>query len=215
MSEHEVTSNNLGEQGDMGPDFALTPTLFGKYSYEGIETDDISMQRYLQVKDVKQQVFVPFTAGRYQKRRFKKAACPIVERLVTMVMVAGSRNNGKKQRALRLTEQTMDLVGLITGKNPIQVLVDGIQAGGAREDSTRIGSGGVVRRQAVDVSPLRRVNQGIYLMVKGARTATFRNMKSMAECLADEIIQAAKGVGSNSYATRKKDEIERVAKGNR
>jgi small subunit ribosomal protein S5e len=213
--QHEVNSQELGEQEDMGPDFALTPTLFGKYSYENIETNDISMQRYLQVKDVKAQVFVPFTAGRYQKRRFKKAACPIVERFTTMIMVAGARNNGKKQRALRLAEQTMDLIALVTGKNPIQVLVDAIQAGGAREDSTRIGSGGVVRRQAVDVSPLRRVNQGIYLIVKGARTATFRNMKSMAECLADEVINASKGVGGNSFATRKKDEIERVAKGNR
>merc|ERR1719258_318246 len=118
-------------------------------------------------------------------------------------MVAGARNNGKKQRAVRMCEQTMDLIALVTGKNPIQVLVDAIQAGGAREDSTRIGSGGVVRRQAVDVSPLRRVNQGIYLIVKGARTATFRNMKSMSECLADEIINASKGTGSNSFATRK------------
>jgi small subunit ribosomal protein S5e len=109
----------------------------------------------------------------------------------------------------------MELIHLLTGLNPIQVLVNAIQHGGAREDSTRIGSGGVVRRQAVDVSPLRRVNQAIYLIVKGARTATFRNMKSMAECLADEIINASKGTGSNSFATRKKDEIERVAKGNR
>ena len=30
---------------------------------------------------------------------------------------------------------------------------------GPREDATRIGSAGVVRRQAVDISPLRRVNQ--------------------------------------------------------
>ena len=37
----------------------------------------------------------------------------------------------------------------------------------------------------------------------------------MAEILADEILNAAKGVGGNSYAVKKKDEIERVAKGNR
>ncbi len=30
---------------------------------------------------------------------------------------------------------------------------------GPREDATRIGSAGVIRRQAVDISPLRRVNQ--------------------------------------------------------
>jgi small subunit ribosomal protein S5e len=132
-----------------------------------------------------------------------------------MLMTAGSRNNGKKQRAVRVVGQTLELINLLTGQNPVQVIISAIQAGGAREDSTRIGSGGVVRRQAVDVSPLRRVNQAIYLICKGARESAFRNLKSIAECLADEIINAAKGTGANSYAARKKDEIERVAKGNR
>ena len=72
------------------------------------------------------------------------------------------------------------------------MLVDALSAGGAREDSTRIGSGGVVRRQAVDVSPLRRVNQSIYLMTRGSRESSFRSMKSISECLADEIIAASK-----------------------
>lgn len=64
---------------------------------------------------------------------------------------------------------------------------------GPREDATRIGSAGVVRRQAVDISPLRRVNQAIYLLTTGARESAFRNVKTIAECLADELINAAKG----------------------
>ena len=48
----------------------------------------------------------------------------------------------------------------------------------------------------------------------GSRDAAFRNIKTVAECLADEIMNAAKG-SSNSYAIKKKDEIERVAKSNR
>jgi ribosomal protein S7 len=44
-------------------------------------------------------------------------------------------------------------------QNPLQVLVSAIINSGPREDSTRIGRAGTVRRQAVDVSPLRRVNQ--------------------------------------------------------
>merc|ERR1739842_40881 len=74
-------------------------------------------------------------------------------------------------------------IHLLTGDNPIQVLVTAIANGGCREDSTRIGSGGVVRRQAVDVSPLRRVNQGIYLICKGARESAFRTHKSIANAL--------------------------------
>lgn len=41
----------------------------------------------------------------------------------------------------------------------LQILVAAIINSGPREDSTRIGRAGTVRRQAVDVSPLRRVNQ--------------------------------------------------------
>ena len=211
----ENNSNDGREGDDDRPDYALEPKLFGKWSYEGVECSDMSLGNYCQVKTVKQQVFVPYTAGRYQQRRFKKAQCPLVERLTNMLMTSSGRNNGKKQMAVRIIKQTFELIFLLTGKNPIQVLVDAITHTGAREDSTRIGSGGVVRRQAVDVSPLRRVNQGIYLLCKGSRESAFRNMKSIAECLADEIINASKGPGSNSFAVRKKDEIERVAKGNR
>lgn len=146
---------------------------------------------YLNVKTQKAQVFLPFTAGRYQKRSFQKVNCPIVERLGNSLMMKG-RNNGKKQLSLRIVKQALEIVHLLTGENPLQVLVDALSAGGAREDSTRIGSGGTVRRQAVDVSPLRRVNQAIYLITRGSRESAFRTIKSVSECLADEIIACAK-----------------------
>ena len=141
---------------------------------------------------MRQQVFVPYTAGRYQQRRFKKVQCPIVERLTCMLMTSSGRNNGKKQKAVKIIKQTMELIHLLTGENPVQIVVTAISHGGAREDSTRIGSGGVVRRQAVDVSPLRRVNQAIYLICKTARESAFRSLKSISETLADEIINASK-----------------------
>lgn len=52
------------------------------------------------------------------------------------------------------------------------------------------------------------------MIVTGARDASFRNIKTISECLADELINASKG-SSNSYAIKKKDELERVAKSNR
>lgn len=124
------------------------------------------------------------------------------------------RNNGKKLMAVRIVAHAFEIINLLTDLNPIQVLVDAIVNTGPREDSTRIGSQGTVRRQAVDVSPLRRVNQALTLITTGARESAFRNVKSIAECLADELVNAAKG-SSNSYAIKKKDELERVAKSNR
>lgn len=116
--------------------------------------------------------------------------------------------------AVRIVKHAFDIINLLTDQNPIQILVDAIINTGPREDSTRIGSAGAVRRQAVDVSPLRRVNLAIHLLTTGTREAAFRNVKTIAECLADELINAAKG-SSNSYAIKKKDELERVAKSNR
>lgn len=77
-------------------------------------------------------------------------------------------------------------------QNPVQIVVNAIINSGPREDSTRIGRAGTVRRQAVDVSPLRRVNQAIWLLTTGAREAAFRNIKTIAECLADELINASR-----------------------
>lgn len=158
-------------------------------------------------------MYVPHTAGRYAVKRFRKAQCPIVERLVNALMMHG-RNSGKKLMAVRIVKHAMEIIHLLTDQNPVQVIVDAIINAGPREDATRIGSAGVVRRQAVDLSPLRRVNQAIYLLTTGAREAAFRNVKTIAECLADELINAAKA-SSNSYAIKKKDELERVAKANR
>ncbi|CED82700.1 40s ribosomal protein s5-1 [Phaffia rhodozyma] len=184
--------------------------LFGKWETNDIEVRDISLTDYIQVRHA---VYVPHTAGRYAKKQFAKGRMPIVERLVNALMMKG-RNNGKKLMAVRIVAHAFEIVHLLTDQNPIQVLVDAIVNTGPREDSTRIGSAGTVRRQAVDVSPLRRVNQAVSLLTIGTRESAFRNVKSVSECLADELINAAKG-SSNSFAIKKKDELERVAKSNR
>merc|ERR1711953_113147 len=178
MVENNSNDGSNRDGGDDRPEYALEPKLFGKWSYDVDECPDISLSNYLQVKTVRQQVFVPYTAGRYQQRRFKKGQCPIVERMTCMLMTSSGRNNGKKQKAVKIIKQTMELIHLLTGENPVQIMVTAISHGGARE-------------------------------------AAFRSLKSISETLADEIINASKGSSGNSAAVRKKDEIERVAKGNR
>ncbi|CDO56534.1 hypothetical protein DV451_001641 [Geotrichum candidum] len=184
--------------------------LFNKWSFEDVEIKDISLTDYIQIRGA---VYLPHSAGRYASKRFRKAQCPIIERLTNSLMMNG-RNNGKKLKAVRIVKHALEIIHLLTDQNPLQVVVDAIINTGPREDSTRIGSSGTVRRQAVDVSPLRRVNQAIALLTIGAREASFRNIKTIAECLAEELINAGKG-SSNSYAIKKKDELERVAKSNR
>ena len=103
---------------------------------------------------------------------------------ITRSLMMNGRNNGKKIMAVRIVQHAFEIIHLVTEQNPIQILgmscpfyrsdrmlistqVDAIVNTGPREDSTRIGSQGTVRRQAVDVSPLRRVNQAIALLTIG------------------------------------------------
>merc|ERR1712188_7081 len=155
--------------------YANEVKLFGKGSYDDIEVNDMALEDYIAVKP-KVAVYVPHTGGRYQAKRFRKAQCPITERLACSLMMHG-RNNGKKLMANRIVKHTFDIIHLLTDQNPIQIVVDAVINSGPRE-------------------------------------AAFRNIKTLPECLADELINAAKG-SSNSYAIKKKDEIERVAKANR
>lgn len=90
------------------------------------------------------------------------------------VRATAGRNSGKKVKAVRIVRHTCAIIHLLTGENPIQVLVDAVINAGPREDSCRVGSAGVVRRQAVDISPLRRVNQ--VLLVLSASVGLIRRV---------------------------------------
>ena len=107
--------------------------------------NDICFKDYIAVSTQRTQVSVPHTAGRYQVKKFRKVQCPIVERMVDCLMFSG-RNSGKKVLAIRILRQAFEIIHLMTGRNPIDVLCQAVMKGGAREDSTRIGKGGAVRK---------------------------------------------------------------------
>ncbi|RLF24221.1 MAG: 30S ribosomal protein S7 [Thermoprotei archaeon] len=179
--------------------------LFGKWSYEDIEIRDPGLRRYICLKPV----YLPHTGGRHAKKRFGKAEVPIVERLINKLMRPG-KNTGKKHLAYNIVKRAFDIIYLRTGENPLQVLVRAIENAAPREETTRIAYGGIVYHVAVDVSPQRRVDLALRFITEGARQAAFSNPKSIEECLAEEIILAAKN-DPRSYAIRQKDEIERIA----
>jgi len=210
------------EQKDEKKDLQTGIKIFGRWSMDTLTIKDKTLRDQMDLTPK----WLPHTLGRYQKKRFRKLRCPIVERFINCLMMHG-RNSGKKLLALNMMRQVLEIIEVVdpfSGEedpeirkkfsNPVQVLIQALELGGPREDSTRVGSAGVVRRQAVDVSPLRRINQAMALIISGARRSAFRNVKSMAECLADEIILCALN-SPNSYAIKKKTEIERVAASNR
>lgn len=93
--------------------------LFGRWNCEDVQVSDMSLQDYIAVKE-KNAKYLPHSAGRYAAKRFRKAQCPIVERLTNSLMMHG-RNNGKKLMAVRIVKHSFEIIYLLTGENPLQV----------------------------------------------------------------------------------------------
>ena len=72
------------------------------------------IQDYIAVKE-KYAKYLPHSAGRYAAKRFRKAQCPIVERLTNSLMMHG-RNNAKKLMAVRIVKHAFEIIYLLTGE---------------------------------------------------------------------------------------------------
>lgn len=183
--------------------------LFGKWSFDEIEVKDLGLKRYINLKPI----YFPHTSGRHEHQKFQKSKVNIIERFTNNIMYHG-RNCGKKAKAINIIKIGFELINLKTEKNPIEILVKAIENSAPCEDTTRIGYGGIIYHKAVDIAPQRRVDLALRLLTESGRKEAFKNPKTIEECLADEIILASRG-DNRSYAIRKRDEMERVAKASR
>ena len=179
--------------------------LFGEWSFEDVTVRDIGLKRYLNLEPI----FIPHSGGRHEARRFRKSDMNIVERLINSLMRPGS-SGGEKARILSVVRNAFKIIGLRTGRNPIEVLVRSVENSAPNEDTTRIGYGGVVYRLAVDISPQRRIDLALRYIVRGVKETTFSSRKTLEECLADQLIGTANNDG-NTFAIRRKQEVERIA----
>ena len=183
--------------------------LFGKWSFKDIEIKDLALKRYICLKPV----VVPHSMGRHEHKRFRKAKVNIVERVLNNMMRPG-KNAGKKAKAINIMKHALEIINLRTGRNPIEVLVKAVENSAQCEDTTRLSYGGIVYHLSVDVSPLRRVDLALRLICDGARQASMHNPRSIAECLAEELILASRH-DIKSYAVSKRHEKERIAQASR
>lgn len=184
---------------------AGTPRLFGEWGFDAITVRDIGLKRYINLEPI----FVPHSGGRHEARRFRKSDMNIAERLINCLMRPGG-SGGDKARIISVVRNSFKIINLRTGRNPIEILVRAVENAAPNEDTTRIGYGGVVYRLAVDISPQRRIDLALRYIVRGVKEATFSSRKTLEECLADQLMGAANNDG-NTFAIRRKLEVERIA----
>ena len=179
--------------------------IFGLWDCQDIEITDIGLKRYINLEER----LMPHSSGRHEHKRFHKSYVHIVERFANKLMSPG-KNTGKKNLTLNIVKDALKLVELKTNKNPIQVLVNAVVNCAPREETTRISYGGIVYHTAVDSAPQRRVDVAIRLLANSVRRASFNNVRSVDEILAEQLISAGTN-NPNSNAIKRKQDIERVA----
>lgn len=179
--------------------------VFGKYGLTDIVIKDGGLAKYINLNPV----IVPHSTAKHANRWFGKSKVNIVERLMNNMMRT-EVFTGKKMKTYRAVKDAFAIIEAKTKTNPVQVLVEALENAAPREEITRLQFGGISVPKAVDIAPSRRLDIALRNICKGAIQASFKNTKPIEQCLADEIIFAAKN-DMNSFAVSKKEEVERVA----
>jgi len=180
--------------------------VFGKWDVSNIQIDDPAIRMYITLTPR----YALHSHGRHAKQKFAKVNVFVVERLINKVMRT-EHNTGKKHQAYNIVKEAFEIIHKRTKKNPIEVLIKAIENAGPREEIVRLKYGGIAVPKAVDTSTVRRIDQALMNIAKGAREAAFKSKRSIEEALASEIIAAANN-DVKCYAISKKEEVERIAK---
>ncbi len=197
--------------------------VFGKWDSSKVAVKDQGLSKYVGLSNK----MAIHSFGVYASKRFAKKDQSIVERLVNKLMrsgqgkrklgghiIRGKRATGKKLMVMKAVDEAFDLIHAKTKKNPIQVLVEAIERSSPNEDVTRLKKGGVAYTESVDVSPYGKLNESLKNLALAVFATTFNKNNNFAEVLADELVLASEG-DAKSYAIKRKDEIERIAKASR
>lgn len=179
--------------------------VFGKYDTTEIVINDAGLAKYIDLNSTS----VPHSGGKHANRWFGKSNLSIVERLINNIMRT-EKYTGKKLKAYKAVSDAFDIIAAKTKKNPVQVLVEALENAAPREEVTRLQFGGISVPKAVDISPQRRLDIALRNVSSGVVAASAKNKKTIQDCLADEIMLAAKG-DMTSFSVAKKEETERVA----
>ncbi|MCL4411558.1 30S ribosomal protein S7 [Candidatus Marsarchaeota archaeon] len=199
-----------------GMDLSL---LFEKYSYD-VAVSDQSIKSYVSLRPAA----YPASYRRTSDKKFSKANINIIERLENALMRGGTgkkigghvirtkgRLQGKKLKVMHIIEKAFDAVHAQTGSNPVQVFINALENSAPIEDTTRIRQGGTISNIPVDISASRRLDTALRNIATAAIIGAFSNKRSISQALANELILASKN-DVNSYAIKRKNEIERMAR---
>jgi len=189
--------------------------IFDLYDISSIKVEEAGLKSVINLNSK----LILKTQGR-NFHKFGQLKVNIVERLINKLATAGHRgkkhrimlgkSTGKFSKNTKIILETLKIIEEKTKKNPVEILVRAIEKSAPRDEITVIEYGGARYPQAVDVSPLRRVNLALKHLIHGGSDKAFNKKKTIAQGLAEEIMLASEENGE-SFAIKKKKESEAQA----
>ena len=147
-----------------------------------------------------------------RRRRAKAREIPLDPKFGSLVAVKFVNNvmlDGKKSLAQRLFYEALELVEERTGLTGVEVFEHAIENVKPKLEVRPRRVGGATYQVPVEVRPKRQLSLAIKWLVKAVRS---RPEKTFKEKLANEFIDASKGVGA---AIKIKDNTHKMAEANR
>ena len=134
---------------------------------------------------------------------------PVYRSLLVIQLVNKVMLHGKKSTAESIVYEAMKAIEIKTGTEPLSTLkraIDNVKPP-LEVRSRRVG--GATYQVPVEVRPRRATTLSIRWVVEYARG---RREKTMAECLAAEILDASNGLG---VSMKKRDDMQKMAESNK
>ena len=129
---------------------------------------------------------------------------PLVAQIINKVML-----HGKRSIAERIVYDAMDLIASRTGDDSLDTLKRAVENVKPPLEVRSRRVGGATYQVPVEVRPRRATTLAIRWLVDFSRA---RRERTMAECLAAEIMDAANGLGA---AMKKRDDMQKMAEANK
>ena len=194
--------------------------IFNRWDMSQAKVEDPGLINYINLMPI----VIPRTGGKYGTSSLQKGKMCIVERFMNKMMVPGHRGRKHKITSGKCVGTTVTLCNDIkkafeiiekrTSRNPVQVFVKAIENAALLEEVASYRMGGIIARQAVIVTPQRRLDLALRHLSQGIYKIKFKNKVPLPEVIATELI-AASANDSRSFAIQEKNRIEKEAEGAR
>jgi len=142
-------------------------------------------------------------------QRRELAADPIYRSLLVTQLTNKVMLHGKKSVAEKIVYDAMKLVEEKTGSEPLATVKRAVENVKPPLEVRSRRVGGATYQVPVEVRPRRATTLAIRWLVDYSRD---RREKTMAECLANELLDAANGLGAS---IKKRDDMQKMAESNK